>query len=215
MTFSICVREQTKEEAAEESLQFGVAITTRRPSVGNRCPFVSEHGAIATQSHSNPELGAKGLQYLADSLAIEDVLPALLNADDGAPTRQVHGVDASGAFAFSGDECREWYGHKYGENFTVAGNILTGKEVLEATATAYETSDRDEPLPSRLIDSLEAGHEAGGDRRDRPIQSAACVVRSSGDAEIHPFTRDLRVDATESPIADLRNVYELAKKAPE
>lgn len=213
MTFSICVREQTETTEVGQTLLFGVAVTTRRPSVGSRCPYVSENGAIATQSRSKPEFGKKGLCYLSDSLAIEDALGALLNADDEAPERQVHGVDASGSFAFTGDECRSWCGHRCEDSFTVAGNILTGSEVIEEVAATYENSTRDDPLPKRLIDSLEAGHEAGGDRRDRRIQSAACIVRSRGNTAVHPFTHDLRVDASESPISDLRETYESARSA--
>jgi len=72
MTFSICVRE-TYEEDETEQTRFGVAVTTRLAGVGNLCPFVSEHGAVATQSFVNTELGRKGVEYLADGLHVEEV----------------------------------------------------------------------------------------------------------------------------------------------
>ncbi|USZ69651.1 DUF1028 domain-containing protein [Halorussus salilacus] len=195
-------------------MRFGVAVTTRLPAVGTLCPFASDSGAVATQSLVNVELGRKGVAYLDDGLAVEDALQSLLNADDGAPQRQLHGVDAEGTFAFSGEECKDWYGHVEGEGFTVAGNLLTGESVIEATAEAYRDSrDSDAPLAERLVDALEAGHAEGGDKReDLHVQSAALLVETTEHREMEPYYDDLRVDATETPIADLRETYELAKE---
>ncbi|GAB3420384.1 DUF1028 domain-containing protein [Haloparvum alkalitolerans] len=215
MTFSICVREEYTDDEGERQTRFGVAVTTRLPGVGTLCPFASENGAVATQSLVNVELGRKGLAYLDDGLAVEDALPALLNADDGKESRQLHGVDADGTFAFSGEECKGWFGHTVGENYTVAGNLLTGEAVIEATAAAYESDAfGDAPLSERLIDALEAGHAEGGDKReDLPVQSAALIVETTEDREGgDPYYTDLRVDATETPIADLRETHETAAR---
>jgi uncharacterized Ntn-hydrolase superfamily protein len=209
VTFSLCVRETVEADEASYR-RFGVAVTTRRPGVGARCPFVDDHGVVATQSASCPALGRRCLAYLSDGLAIDDALEALLNADEERDRRQVHGLDANGTFAFTGADCRPWHGHRTAGDYTVAGNLLTGEEVIEATAAAYEAGDRSDPLPERLIESLAAGHEAGGDRRDRSIQSAACRVRTTRDGP-RPFAHDLRVDATERPIEELRRTCELAR----
>ncbi|MEF8758010.1 MAG: DUF1028 domain-containing protein [Halobacteriales archaeon] len=220
MTFSITVREPYEDDEGTEQLRFGVAVTTRLPAVGTLCPFASENGAVATQSLVNVELGRKGVEYLDDGLAVEDALQALLNADDGAPQRQLHGVDADGEFVFSGEECRPWYGHTSGDGYTVAGNLLTGESVIEETERAYveaapthDGPDETEaaPLAERLIDALAAGHAEGGDKReDLRVQSAALIVERTEDREMEPYYEDLRVDATETPIEDLRETYELA-----
>jgi uncharacterized Ntn-hydrolase superfamily protein len=212
VTFSICVRESYTDEEGTEQTRFGVAVTTRLPGVGTLCPFASENGAIATQSLVNVDLGRKGIAYLEDGLAIEDALPALLNADPEADQRQLHGVDADGEFVFSGEACQPWYGHAVGENYTVAGNLLTGEDVIEATASAYEARrGEDAPLAERLIDALEAGHANGGDKReDLHVQSAALLVESTEQRVMEPYFNDLRVDATETPIADLKATYERA-----
>ena len=220
MTFSICVREPYEDSEGDEQHRFGVAVTTRLPTVGTLCPFASENGAVATQSLVNVELGRKGIRYVDDGLAVEDALQALLNADDGAAQRQLHGVDADGTFVFSGEECNGWYGHHEGDGYTVAGNLLVGEAVVEETAAAYETAaphlngdDDAAPLAERLVDALEAGHEAGGDKReDLRVQSAALLVESTEDREMEPYHDDLRVDATETPVADLRETYELARE---
>ena len=218
MTFSICVRERYTDDDGDDQIRYGVAVTTRLPGVGTLCPFASADGAVATQSLVNVELGRKGIEYLGDGLAVDDALEALLNADEGREQRQLHGVDAHGTFAFSGDECQEWYGHVVGENYTVAGNLLTGEAVIDDTAAAYESDAHGEaPLAERLVDALAAGHAAGGDKReDLPVQSAALrVVTTEGDETEDPYYNDLRVDATEAPIADLRETYETAKRGYE
>ena len=228
MTFSICVHEPYEDDG-EPQHRFGVAVTTRLAGVGTLCPFASEHGAVATQSLVNVELGRKGTEYLADGLAVEDALEALLNADDGAENRQLHGVDADGSFVFSGAECKPWFGGHDGSDavaggYTVAGNLLTGEAVIDEVAAAYEATvppadagptdpggDDPAPLSERLVSTLEAGHGAGGDKREElTVQSAALLVE---DTEERPFDRaytDLWVDATETPIADLRATYEMA-----
>jgi len=239
MTFSICVREPYVDEEGDDQTRYGVAVTTRLAGVGTLCPFASENGAVATQSLVNVDLGRKGIEYLDDGLAVEDALEALLNADPGSEGRQLHGVGAEGEFAFSGEECRPWFGHTVGESYTVAGNLLTGAEVVSAVAETYEngapdpdatsgsgtdadgdgTRDGDDevaPLAGRLVEALAAGHAEGGDKREElHVQSAALLVRTTEDREMDPYYDDLRVDATETPIEDLRSTYELAKEGYE
>jgi uncharacterized Ntn-hydrolase superfamily protein len=216
VTFSICVRETYVDGAGDEQTRFGVAVTTRLPAVGALCPFASENGAVATQSLVNVELGRKGVEYLDDGLGVEDALRALLNADEGRDHRQLHGVDDDGTFAFSGEACDGWFGHVEGDNYTVAGNLLTGESVVEETAAAYEAGDRDRPLAKRLIDALAAGYAAGGDKRDDlAVQSAALVVETTEDRDPRPYYEDLRVDATETPIRDLRETFSLAREGYE
>jgi uncharacterized Ntn-hydrolase superfamily protein len=218
MTVSICVRERYEADGTEH-VRFGVAVTTRIPGVGAMCPFASADGAIATQGVANVDLGRRGIEYLEDGLAVEDALRSLLNADPESETRQVHGVDADGTFAFSGDACGDWYGHREGPGYTVAGNLLTGEAVLDVVAETYEASAPDspeetvDPLAGRLVDALAAGHRAGGDRRDDlPIQSAAVLVDRTQDRDPSPYYEDLRVDASETPLSDLRETYERARR---
>ena len=219
MTFSICVREPYVDDDGDEQTRYGVAVTTRLAGVGTLCPFASENGAVATQSLVNVDLGRKGVAYLDDGLAVEDALQALLNADEGSEERQLHGVGADGEFAFSGEECKPWFGHTVGDNYTVAGNLLTGADVVAAVAETYESTAaaagtvEDLPLAERLIAALSAGHAEGGDKREElHVQSAALLVRTTEDREMEPYYNDLRVDATETPIEDLRETYELARE---
>lgn len=215
MTFSICVREPYENDEGESHERFGVAVTTRLAGVGTLCPFANEHGAVATQSFVNVDLGRKGISYLADGLSVDDGLEALLNADDGREMRQLHGVDSDGTFVFSGEECKDWYGHIEGDNYTVAGNLLTGESVIKSVAERYEeTKDDDEPLAVRLASALEAGQNKGGDKRtELRVQSAAIRIERTEELSITPYYDDLRVDASETPIVDMKETIELATES--
>lgn len=221
MTFSICVREDFETEAGEQHSRFGVAVTTRNPIVGALCPYANEHGVIATQSIVSDRLARLTLEYLQDGVRIEDALRSLLTVDNGKAGRQIHGVDRTGTFAHTGEECLPWAGHITFDDCSVAGNLLVGESVLEATAETYRTNHRsaahsldDAPsntLSHRLIDAIAAGHAAGGDKREHiEIQSAAVLISSTEDRSPAPFYNNLRVDATSSPIADLRETFKLA-----
>ncbi|RBI62512.1 DUF1028 domain-containing protein [halophilic archaeon] len=206
MTFSICVREETDEGTA-----FGVGVATDAPAVGALAPCVSHDGAISTQSFVNVRLGRRGVALLPD-LAVDDALTGLLAQDDHADLRQVHGVDARGnAYAFSGENCDDWFGHRVHEErgVTVAGNMLVGEDTLDALVETFAAADpgADGDLVARLVDALAAGKAAGGDSRGH--SSAAVAVKAPRTTAYH----DLRVDAHDEPIAELRRVYEEAKSA--
>ncbi|EJN57046.1 DUF1028 domain-containing protein [Halogranum rubrum] len=204
MTFSICVREET-----DDGPVFGVAVATDAPAVGALAPCISHDGVISTQSFVNVRLGRRGIELLPD-LAVDDALSGLLTQDDHRELRQVHGIDFRGnAYAFSGDECDGWFGHEVhgDEGITVAGNMLANGETLSAAVEAYRESDGQ--VGERLVDALAAGKEAGGDKRGHT--SAALKVKAPETTIYH----DLRVDEHETPIAELRRVYESAREASE
>ena len=83
--------------------------------------------------------------------------------------------------------------------------MLAGPEVVEGMADAFEAT-AGQPLADRLMQSLEAGQAAGGDRRGR--QSAALIVRGP---EIYAAV-DLRVDEHPDPVLELRRVLEVARR---
>jgi uncharacterized Ntn-hydrolase superfamily protein len=193
-TFSMVARDSDPKA-------FGVAVATARPNVGSLVPFVSLEGAIATQARVNTDIGRKGLELLRLGYSISDALEFLLSRDEERERRQVHGLDARGAFAFTGQQCVSWCGHLQGLEFSVAGNMLVGAPVLEAMAEAFEAT-RTMHLSERLLSALEAGQAIGGDKRGK--QSAALLVASPDPRLYH----NLRVDDHPEPVAELRRIYD-------
>ncbi|MEK7385942.1 MAG: DUF1028 domain-containing protein [candidate division NC10 bacterium] len=193
-TFSIAAREG-------ETGAFGVAVATARPSVGSLVPWVSLKGAVATQARVNTELGRQGLLLLGEDVPVDVALSSLLWKDREREIRQVHGLDGERAFCHTGAECVPWCGHEEGPDFTVAGNMLAGPDVIAAMARTFSKSDGE--LPARLLLALEAGQAAGGDKRGK--QSAALLVASPEPRMYH----NLRVDDHGDPVGELRRIYEL------
>ena len=195
MTFSIVAR-------CPHTGGFGVAVSTARPNVGSLVPFVSLKGAVATQARVNTEIGRRGMALLEADVGLDIALRTLLEADEDRKIRQVHGLDATAVFVYTGPNCVPWAGHRPGEAYSVAGNMLTGPDVIEAMAAAYEASG-DHELSERLVRALEAGQRAGGDKRGR--QSAALLIASPAPRLYH----NLRVDDHADPVAELRRLHDL------
>ncbi len=195
MTFSIVAR-------CPRTGMLGVAASSRALAAGFWVPYVRTGvGAIASQAFTNPYLGIDGLTLLEQGLAAERAVERLVESDRGRDLRQVGIVDRDGhTAAYTGAKCIPWAGQAEGGGYVCLGNILTGEEVVKAMALAFEVSV-DEELPERLLRALEAGQEAGGDRRGR--QSAGMRVVH---AEEYPYC-DLRVDDHPDPVAELRRVF--------
>lgn len=200
MTYSICATDGTRH---------GIAIATKAPAVGGLAPFLSRNGAVCTQSIVNVPLGPKIVQLLNGDASIDDAVATLLEKDADSTLRQVHGIDTWGnKTAFSGEDCVEWFGSRSGENYTIAGNMLDGEHVLEAVADAYERST-DQPFEEQLLDALQAGEDAGGDKRAGNAQSAALKVYDPDEPRLY---HDIRVDDHEDPVPELARIYRVARE---
>ena len=195
MTWSIVARGPDGE--------FGIAIASRFFAVGMLCAHArSGVGAVATQALVNPHFGPQGLDLLESGVDPVSALEILKKEDQGREHRQVHLVDAQGRVAaHTGSACIEWCGHLAGEGFSIAGNMLSGPEVLQSTIEKLK-SEKHIPFAERLIAALAAGEAAGGDKRGK--QAAALRIHTTED---YPFL-DIRVDDHEDPIAELKRLYE-------
>lgn len=195
MTWSILARDAATGE-------LGVAVASRFLAVGALCPRVEGGvGAAATQALVNPFIAPRALAGLKAGQGPERALADLIEADAGSATRQAHVLAADGRSArHTGADCVGWCGHVSGPDVSVAGNMLAGPQVIEATRDAFLGS-AGLPLAERLMLAMEAGEAAGGDKRGR--QSVALQVASDGPIP----DLDLRVDDHADPLAELRRIY--------
>lgn len=197
MTWSIIAR-----DAATGDL--GIAIASRVIAVGAVCPWLKAGvGAVSTQSYTNPLYGEDVLAAMAAGLDPEAAIGQTTAADGGQDWRQVHAVDALGrVFAYTGKSCVDWHGSAAGDGVSVAGNMLSGPEVVAATLAAWEAGGG-KAFPRRLLDALIAGDAAGGDKRGK--QSAALKV-----AGVERLLKiDLRVDEAAEPLPELSRILDL------
>lgn len=197
MTFSIVAR-------CPLTGQFGIAAATAMPAVGKLLTHAAAGcGAVATQARINPYLGIDGLSLLREGRSAAEIVEALKMQDPRHDLRQCAVVDAAGRVAaWTGSGCPAWAGHRFGDGYSVQGNRLAGREVLDKAAAAFEGASG-RSLPERLIEALACGDAGGGDRKGE--RSATLYVVES---EEYPLW-DIRVDEHSRPIAELKRLFKV------
>jgi len=173
-TFSIVAYDSRNKE-------WGVAVQSKFLAAAAVVSWARANaGAVATQSFANVSYGFRGLDLMDGGNSAEDTIQELIQNDEHKDLRQVGMVDKHGrAAAFTGEKCYDWAGHIVGEGFACQGNILV-PGTIEAMSTKFqEVQNREGELADWLVLALEAGQEAGGDKRGRQA-AGVIVVRENG-----------------------------------
>ncbi|MGB2963262.1 MAG: DUF1028 domain-containing protein [Anaerolineales bacterium] len=202
-TFSIAAYDPGKKE-------WGVAVQSKFLAAAAVVSWAKANaGAVATQSYANVTYGLRGLAFMEEGIPAEGVISRLIENDQQQDLRQVGLVDREGrAAAFTGKKCHDWAGHVIGEGYTCQGNILVPGTV-EAMAARYEKARKGEgELADWLVDTLEAGQEAGGDKRGRQAAGVLVVRENGGYGGDNDRYLDLRVDDHPYPILKLKQLVE-------
>ena len=192
-----------------DAQRWGVAVQSKFLAVGSVVPWAEpQAGAVATQSYANPRYGPDGLALLRKGRTAQEVVDALVAADEGRAERQVGVVDArGGAATFTGESCQDWAGGRTGEGYAAQGNILVSAATVDALAETFERT-AGQPLAERLLDCLRAAQAAGGDRRGQQSASLLVVEKDGGYAKLSDTLVDLRVDDHPLPIEELARIYD-------
>ena len=187
---------------------WGVAVQSRVVGAGSIVPAAeADAGAIATQAAANVSFKRRGLELLRQGRGAEEVRDEFVRGDSGIAYRQFAIADRGCRIAaFTGDSTSAWAGHRTGTGYSVQGNILTGAEVVDAMARAYEQS-AGRPFGERLLAALKAGQAAGGDRRGRQGAGMLIVKCGSGYGGGDDIYADLHVEDHVEPILELERVY--------
>jgi uncharacterized Ntn-hydrolase superfamily protein len=196
MTFSIaghCAR----------SGAFGIAIATSSIAVGARCPHARAGvGAVASQNITDPGLGPLVLDFMRAGLTAGQALGKAVEGRDNIDYRQLTAVDRFGNGAsWTGRHVLGRHAVSEQHDCVAAGNLLKSSAVPKAMTAAF-AGNAVEHLGERLLRSIEAGYEAGGE--EGPIHSAALLV-----VHEHAFPLvDLRCDWDDAaPLAVLRRLW--------
>ncbi len=201
-TFSIVARDP-------ETGEIGIAVQSKFLAVGSAVPWAKANvGGIATQAMANLEFGTVGLDLLEKGYTAQKVLESLKARDNHIEDRQFGIVDSKGgAVTFTGKNCFDYAGGIAQENLACQGNILVSAETIEAMVKTYRLTQG--TLANRLVKALDAGQNAGGDRRGR--QSAALLIVKQGGSYggYNDRYMDLRVDDDPQPIKKLMKLVKL------
>ncbi|SNR63543.1 DUF1028 domain-containing protein [Blastococcus mobilis] len=196
MTYSIVARDPDTGE-------MGVATQSQAFAVGNSVPFaLPGHGVIATQSMAEPMYGSVGLDLLQGGFTAQEVLTALSSVDPQPQRRQVAVLGVNGDLAaYTGEQCVEAAGHLIGDGCVALANMAASAAVWIAMVERFENSSG--PLAQRLLNSLEAAEEAGGDFRGRRSAAIMVIRATTTGRPWHDMEVDLRVDDSPDPVAAL------------
>ncbi len=201
MTFSIIGFDKKTGE-------IGVATATKAIACGAIVPFAKANvGAVATQSYPNVLYKEKAIAFLEKGKIPEEVIKLLVEGDNRKEMRQVIVMDFNGNSAgFTGEGNVGFAGHVRGRNFICAGNMISGKQVLDTVSSSFSKSKGN--LAGRLIQAILAGEKVGGDKRDDPLGSASLFIvkENRGPLGIGDRYIDLRIDYSKNPIQDLKEL---------
>lgn len=198
----------------------GVAVTTRRPCVGNAVPWARPGvGAVATQGGTRVEYGPDLLDLLEQGVAPQEAMDRVVAADEGRERRQVGVIDMRGRAAqwtgsgqYGSEEQGDWVAERTGMNYAVQGNSLVSVEIVDRVADAFEASEgTPRHLGDRLIEALYAGQVLGGDGRHGDSQSAAVLVadpREGMSRRPDGITVDINVCEHAAPVREVRRIYD-------
>ena len=159
MTFSIVATNPSTKELC-------VATSTGLVAVGNLVPSILPNvGAICVQAMVKPSYRATILDLMKKGSSNESIINHVLKNDKQKEHRQIIVVNAKGqTYVFSGlrminicDSCME-------DNFAIAGNMLASASVISSMKTAF-LNNANAFFPKRLLLTLIAGENAGGDKR--------------------------------------------------
>jgi uncharacterized Ntn-hydrolase superfamily protein len=192
----------------------GVAVQSKFPGVGGLVPYgAAEVGVVATQAFGNPRHGSVGLELIRQGATPSQVVEILLQSDDLRRQRQFGVLDGKGrAASHTGEDVYGWGGWagvREGDNCLVLGNGLTAGSVAENMVEQFEHTKG--TLAERLIATLQAGEEAGGEQRGQ--QSAALSVFREGGGYGGLDDRHVTISIYDhrQPIDELARCFEIHK----
>jgi uncharacterized Ntn-hydrolase superfamily protein len=197
MTFSIAAR-------CAETGMLGVAISSSSPAVAARCAYArADVGAICSQNVTDPRLGTRGLELLAEGMTAGEAIEALVKTSDHIEYRQLAAVDARGGSAvYSGPKALGVVSFAKAQDVACAGNLLASKDVPRAMMEAFVSSPG--PLGDRLLIAMRAGRDAGGEAG--PVHSAGLMLVR----DVPWPVADLRLDWAETcPIDALADIWKI------
>ena len=199
MTFSLVAR-------CAETGMFGIAISSSSPAVAARCAYTRAGvGAVASQNITDPTLGPKALNLMADGLSAAEAVARVKAEGKFLEYRQVVAIDAMGQSAIhSGPNSLGIWTDAAGRDVHAAGNLLANPDVPAALVAGFEGATGH--LGDRLIAAMRTGLAAGGEAG--PVHSAGIQL-----CDTVPWpVADLRCDWTEDcPIEAIATAWQVYK----
>lgn len=176
-------------------------------------------GAINSQAYYLPANQLNAREKIQEGLSAEEII-IWLQANDAEekPYFRQYGMvtllkGEISAAAFTGDSTDDFKGHLSGKNYSIQGNILADKTVLQAMESAFLETEGD--LRCKLMAAIQGANTLGADRRCASNRSSSLFafikVAKKGDKFGEPsFKLSVRTHAGEfiEPIDSLQILFE-------
>ena len=195
MTYSIIAK-------CPETGHYGVGIQSHFYGAGNACWARAGVGVVVTQAMALIDHGPLGLKLMEGGVSASNALVERLGEDPEPEIRQVAMLDSNGEVAaHTGSMTIPAAGHVTGQGFSCQANLMWNESVPQAMYDAFENSDG--LLSERLLSSMIAGQNAGGDIRG--MQSGRILVVDSHpkEKEWEEVIVDVNVDDHPNPLEEL------------
>ena len=195
MTYSIIAK-------CPETGHYGVGIQSHFYGAGKACWARAGVGVVVTQAMALIDHGPLGLKLMEGGVSASNALVKRLEEDPEPEIRQVAMLDSNGEVAaHTGSMTIPAAGHVTGQGFSCQANLMWNDSVPQAMYDAFENSDG--LLSERLLSSMIAGQNAGGDIRG--MQSGRILVVDSHpkEKEWEEVIVDVNVDDHPNPLEEL------------
>ena len=195
MTFSIVAFNPSTKELC-------VATSTGLVAVGDLVLSVLPNvGAICVQAMVKPSYRETILDLMKKGFSNESAINNVLKNDKKKEHRQIIVVNAKGqTYVFSGQRMINICDFYMEDNFAIAGNMLASTSVIFSMKTAF-LNNANIFFPKRLLLTLIAGENAGGDKRGSMSASVEYFKPSMKNMT-------LRIDYSNNPLKDLSMALE-------
>lgn len=195
MTFSIVASNPRTKELC-------VATSTGLVAVGNLVPSIFPNvGAICVQAMVKPSYRETILDLMKKDSSNESIINHVLKNDKQKEHRQIIVVNTKGqTYVFSGQKTIAISDSYMEDNFAIAGNMLASASVISSMKTAF-LNNANVFFPKRLLLTLIAGENAGGDKR-------GCISAAIEYFEPNRRIMTLRIDYSKNPLKDLSMALE-------
>jgi len=190
MTFSIVASNPSTKELC-------AATSTGLVAVGNLVPSILPNvGAICLQAMVKPSYRKTILDLMKNGSSNESAINNVLKNDKKKEHRQIIVVNAKGqTYVFSGLRMINIYDSCMEDNFAIAGNMLASGSVISSMKKAF-LNNSNVFFPKRLLLTLIAGENAGGDKR-------GCMSAAIEYFKPNKRIMALRIDYSNNPLKDL------------
>ena len=195
MTFSIVASNPGTKELC-------VATSTGLVAVGDLAPCILPNvGAVCVQAMVNPSYRENILDLMKKGFSNETAFDRVLKNDEKKEHRQIIVVNAKGqSHIFSGQKIIDISDSCMEDNFAIAGNMLASASVISSMKKTF-LNNANVFFPKRLLLTLIAGEEAGGDKR-------GCMSAAMEYFKPNRRIMTLRIDYSNNPLKELSMALE-------